>query len=223
MKVLSRFAKPSGLAAAEAKVADLRTRATAAAERQAAVVAQLDEARRALDAAAESGEELAPRADAIVALEAKAKAAGLEAGPLAGALRRAEEALADLTEERRIAALDAELAEIDAENGKVRAEAAEAVRVLSAIVEKAYGIDRAHTALLRERNGKDAFSSRSLSEDGEWMLFLEGASGDRPFALAPEDAGKTPPRWSLRINLQLIDPQFAMRAFRAARRAEKAA
>lgn len=222
MKILSRFSKPTELAAAEAKVSDLRARAAAAAERQAAVVAQLDEARRALDAAAEAGEELAPRADAIVALEAKVKAAGLEAGPLAAVLGRAESALAELKEEQRRALLDAELEELHAELETERAAAQEAMKVLCRHVETAFGLDRLIEAAYTARNGRAKFETRGLYENGHWALLLEEAAQSRPLLVGPEDEQRRG-SLSLKVGLYIVDPQVAARALKARRDAKRAA
>lgn len=214
MKRLSPKRVPvDAIGAAETRVSELKARAEAAAERRADAAKRIAEAKAALDAAAEAGEDMAPVAQRVLSAEAELKAAELEAGPLSAAVARAEEVLADLKEERRLALLDAQLQKAHAEAQKVKPEAAEVFKVLAALVERAYGIDRLIDALQRERDGKQV-ASRAYYEDGMWMTFLEDASRERPFALAPEDAGKTPPRWSLRVALQLLDPQFAMRAVR---------
>ncbi len=201
------------IGAAEARLSELKARAEAAAERRADAAKRIAEAKAALDAAAEAGEEMAPIAQRALAAEADLKAAELEAGPLAAAVRRAEEVLAGLREERRVGILDAQIEKVHAEAEKVKAEAGAAVKVLAALVERAYGISRLSDALHKERDGKQA-GPHAYYEDGMWMTFLEDESRFRPLALAPEDAGKTPAHWSLRIALQLVDPQTMLRVVR---------
>lgn len=209
------------IGAAETRLSEMRARAEAAEARRKATAERLAERRKSLEEAAESGAELAPIARAVLEAETELKAIALEADPLAAAVRRAEEVLADLKEERRLALLDAALERVHAEGEKVKAEAAEAVKVLAALLDRAYGVDRLNDALFAERNGRTELSSKSMYENGTWMTFLEDASGDRRLALAAADAGKTPPRWSMKLNLRLVDPQFAMRAVRAELLTEK--
>jgi hypothetical protein len=209
------------IGAAETRLSELKARAEAAEARRKATAERLAEGRKSLEEAAENGAELAPIARSVLEAETELKAIALEADPLAGAVRRAEEVLADLKEERRLALLDAALERVHAEGEKVKAEAAEAVKVLAALLDRAYGVDRLNDALFAERNGRTEPSSKSMYENGTWMTFLEDASGDRRLALAAADAGKTPPRWSLKLNLRLVDPQFAMRAVRAELLTEK--
>lgn len=209
------------IGAAETRLSELKARAEAAEARRKATAERLAEGRKSLEEAAENGAELAPIARSVLEAETELKAIALEADPLAGAVRRAEEVLADLKEERRLALLDAALERVHAEGEKVKAEAAEAVKVLAALLDRAYGVDRLNDALFAERNGRTELSSKSMYENGTWMTFLEDASGDRRPALAAADAGKTPPRWSMKLNLRLVDPQFAMRAVRAELLTEK--
>ena len=209
------------IGAAETRLSELKARAEAAEARRKATAERLAEGRKSLEEAAENGAELAPIARSVLEAETELKAIALEADPLAAAVRRAEEVLSDLKEERRLALLDAALERVHAEGEKVKAEAAEAVKVLAALLERAYGVDRLNDALSAERNGRTELSSKSMYENGTWMTFLEDASGDRRLALAAADAGKTPPRWSLKLNLRLVDPQFAMRAVRAELLTEK--
>lgn len=203
------------IGAAEARLSELKARAEAAESRRKATADRLAEGRISLEEAAESGAELAPIARAVLEAETELKAIALEADPLASAVRRAEEVLADLKEERRLALLDAELEKVHAEAEKVKADAADAARALADRVERAYGLDRLRDALLTERNGRHDTGSKTLYEDGMMATFLESASGDRLPGLAPEDAGNTPSWWTLKFNLRLIGPQFAMRAVRA--------
>lgn len=223
MKRLSPKRVPADkIGEAETRVAELKARAAAAASRQRATAERLAERQKALEEAAESGAELAPIARAVLEAETELKAIDLEAGPLAGAVRRAEEVLADLREEHRLSLLDAQLEKVHAETEKEKLEAADAVSVAAAKVERLYGLDRLRDALLTERNGRHDTGSKTLYEDGLMATFLESASGDRLPALAPEDAGSTPSWWTLKFNLRLIGPQFAMRAVRAELAAEKA-
>ena len=220
MKRLSPKRVPvDAIGAAEARLSELKARAESAESRRKATAERLAEGRKSLEQAAESGAELAPIARAVLEAETELKAIALEADPLAGAVRRAEEVLADLREERRLSLLDADLDKLRADYSKLEAEAADAVKVLSSLIERAYGVDRLRDELLRERNGKYDPSSKSLYEDGHWMLLLEGASKDRTFDPAPEDAEKTPQRWTLRLALSLVSPHAVMRKIRAERSA----
>ena len=209
------------IAAAEARLDEQKARRDATQARRDDTARRLAETRERLEAAAESGEPLAPIAKAALDLEAEVKALDLEAGPLAGVVARAEAALADLKEERRLALIDAELEDVHAEFEKAKAEAAEEVRILAEKIERAYGFDRLRSVLLRERNGKHDVGSKMLTEDGTWRIFLEEESKARPFSfeLAPEDVGKTVGSWSLRLELYLRVPEAVMRSLRASRRA----
>lgn len=209
------------IGAAETRLSELKARAEAAESRRKATAERLAEGRKSLEEAAENGTELAPIARSVLEAETELKAIALEADPLAGAVRRAEEVLADLKEERRLALLDAQLERVNAEFEREKAEAADAVRALAGKVERAYGLDRLRGSLLEERNGTRDRSSRMLGEDGAWRIFLEDASKERSFEPAPEDAGKTPARWTLKVALTLVDPQVAMRAVRAQLLTEK--
>ena len=207
------------IGAAEARLSELKARAEAAVERRADAAKRIAEAKAALDAAAEAGEEMAPIAQRALSAEADLKAAELEAGPLAAAVRRAEEVLSNLKEERRLALLDAELERVNAEFEREKAEAADAVRALAGKVERAYGLDRLRGSLLEERNGTRDRSSKMLYEDGAWRIFLEDASKERSFEPAPQDAGKTVGGWTLRLDVFLRDPQAVMRSLKAAQKA----
>ncbi len=204
---------------AETRLSELMARAASAAERRADAANRFSEAKAALDAAAESGADLAPIARKVLEAEAEMKAIDLEAGPLAAAVDRAAKSLADLREERRLALMDDQLEWVGPEFEKSKAQAADAVRVLAEKIERAYGLDRLRSALLQERNGKQDFGSKALYEDGHWRLFLEEASKERPFEPAPEDVGKTAGSWTLRLEVFLRDPQAVMRAIKAARKA----
>lgn len=207
------------IGAAETRVSELKARAEAAEARRKATAERLAEGRKSLEEAAENGAELAPIARSVLEAETELKAIALEADPLAAAVRRAEEVLADLKEERRLALLDAQLERVNAEFEREKAEAADAVRALAGKVERAYGLDRLRGSLLEERNGTRDRSSKMLYEDGAWRIFLEDASKERSFEPAPEDAGKTVGGWTLRLDVFLRDPQAVMRSLKAAQKA----
>lgn len=217
MKRLSPKRVPvDAIGAAEARLSELKARAEAAESRRKATAERLAEGRKSLEEAAESGAELAPIARAVLEAETELKAIALEADPLAGAVRRAEEVLADLKEERRLALLDAQLEKVNAADEAEYAGVVKAASELAHHLGRAYGLDRLRDALLSARNGKQHDrGTKSMYENGKWMQLIEDATGAAPFVPAPEDAEKAPPRWSLKLNLRLVDPQFAMRAVRA--------
>lgn len=199
---------------AETRLSEMKARAAAAEARREATAQRLAEGRKSLEEAAESGAELAPIARAVLEAETELKALALEADPLAGAVRRAEEALADLREERRLALLDAQLEKVNAADEVEKACVVKAASDLAYHLGRAYGLDRLRDALLRERNGKSDSGTKSLYENGEWMQLVEDATSACPFVPAPEDAEKAPSRWSLKLNVRVIDPQAAARAIR---------
>lgn len=207
------------IGAAETRLSELKARAEAAEARRKATAERLAEGRKSLEEAAENGAELAPIARSVLEAETELKAIALEADPLAAAVRRAEEVLSNLKEERRLALLDAELERVNAEFEREKAEAADAVRALAGKVERAYGLDRLRGSLLEERNGTRDRSSKMLYEDGAWRIFLEDASKERSFEPAPEDAGKTVGGWTLRLDVFLRDPQAVMRSLKTAQKA----
>jgi len=210
------------IGAAETRLSELKARAEAAEARRKATAERLAEGRKSLEEAAENGAELAPIARSVLEAETELKAIALEADPLAAAVRRAEEVLSNLKEERRLALLDAQLEKVNAADDAEKAAAVKAASELAYHLERAYGLDRLRDALLSARNGKQHDrGTKSMYENGEWMQLIEDATGASPFAPAPEDAEKAPPRWSLKLNLRLVDPQFAMRAVRAELLTEK--
>lgn len=203
------------IGAAETRLSELKARAEAAEARRKATAERHAEGRKSLEEAAENGAELAPIARSVLEAETELKAIALEADPLAAAVRRAEEVLADLKEERRLALLDAQLERVNAADDAEKAAAVKAASELAYHLGREYGLDRLRDALLSARNGKQHDrGTKSMYENGEWMQLIEDATGASPFAPAPEDAEKAPPRWSLRLNVRLVDPQFAMRAVR---------
>lgn len=210
------------IGAAEAHLSERKARAEAAVARRSDAAKRIAEAKADLDAAAESGAELAPIAQRVLSAEAELKAAELEAGPLSAAVVRAEEALADLKEERRLALLDAQLEKVNAADDTEKAGAIKAASELAYHIGRAYGLDRLRDALLSARNGKEHDrGTKSLYENGHWMQLIEDATGASPFTPAPEDAEKAPARWSLKLNVRVVDPQAALRAVRAELLTEK--
>lgn len=217
---------PAGrVTAAEANLAGLRDRAAAAAARRADAAKRLAEAREALDAAAESGEEMAPIAQRALSAETDLRTVDLEAGSLSAAISRAEAALADLREENRIAVLNAEADSMSEELAAVEAKAVATMKTLAALVDRAFALRSAMELVFYERDGREHEASHDVRfADVTWRQKLRDASRDRPLLLRPQDI--TTPDYKgqkLDLELDITAPRFSAPMVREERKAKAAA
>lgn len=223
-KVFPKRIPADRVTSAEANLAGLRARASAAAERRADAAKRLAEAKAALDAAAEAGEEMAPIAQRALAAEAELKAVDLEAGPLSAAVARAEAALADLREENRIAVLDAEADSMSEELAAVEAKAIETMKALAALVDRAFALRSAMEAVCYERDPGHQASHDVRFADVTWRQKLHDASRDRPLLIRPEDLSTSDYKGQkLALEMDITSPRFSAPMVRESRKAKAAA
>lgn len=224
-KVFPKKVPTDRLTTAEANLAGLKARASVAAGRRAEAAKRLAEAKAALDAAAEAGEEMAPIAQRALSAEAELRAVDLEAGPLSAAVSRAESALADLREEHRIAVLDAEADSMSEELAVVEAKAVETMKVLTAFVDRAFALRSAMELVFYERDkGQHQASHDVRFADVTWRQKLRDASQDRPFLIRPQDSGGDSYKaQKLELEMMITAPRFSAPMVREARKAKAAA
>lgn len=103
----SKPADPAPASGTEARVRDLTERRDALDRRRSAILAEGDELRKALDRAAERGEDAATIAADLVAVDARAQAVALEAQAVGRVLAAAAAELEAEREAARVAALEA--------------------------------------------------------------------------------------------------------------------